>query len=172
MVEMPPTPTEPPAVPDEPRTPDPSPTESDSDFAETLVGYNLRRAYAALLQHFNAYFSPFDIRPVQFTLLGHLYNNPDASQSQVGKVLDVQRANLVTLLDELEQRGLLRREPSRDDKRSRVLNLTAEGKQLTEQLLEINEKSVRDIDQVIDKEDRMRLIELLQAVRQLRSGPR
>lgn len=161
-------PPEPPVYLDEPRAPEESPTESESSFAEALVGYNLRRAYAALLQHFNTYFSQFDIRPVQFTLLGHLYSNPDASQSQVGKTLDIQRANLVTLLDELEQRGLLRREPSLDDKRSRVLNLTPEGKRLTEQLLEINEKSVHDIDQVIDKEDRMRLIELLQAVRQLR----
>lgn len=143
------------------------PTESEWSFAESLLGYNLRRAYAAQLQRFHAHFSKLDIRPVQFTLLGHLYHNPGTSQARVGKMLDIQRANLVTLLDELEKRGLLMREPARGDKRSRVLNLTAAGIELTERLLEINTQAESDLDELMGRENRLRLIELLRFIRNL-----
>jgi DNA-binding MarR family transcriptional regulator len=150
--------------------------EQDEDygelsFAENLLGYNLRRAYAAQLQRFNAYFRELDIRPVQFTLLGYLYHNPGVSQARVGKALDIQRANLVTLLDELEQRQLLRRAPSHDDKRSRVLNLTEQGKDFTERLLDINVRAEGDLDRIIGEENRAHLITLLRAIRKLRDDP-
>lgn len=155
-----------PAEPASP-APDDDSTESELSFAESLLGYNLRRAYAAQLQRFQAYFSEVDVRPVQFTLLGHLYHNPGASQARVGRTLDIQRANLVTLLDELEQRGLLLREQAQDDKRSRVLNLTPRGKVLTKQLLEINARAEHDLDEIMGEDNRLRLIELLRVIRSL-----
>jgi DNA-binding MarR family transcriptional regulator len=143
----------------------------DSTFAEGLVGYNLRRAYAVHMQRFTAVFGKLNIRPVQFTLLGHLYNNPGLNQSQMGRALDIQRANLVTLLDELEQRGLVRREMSKDDRRSRVLSLTADGKRLTDKIFRLSALMEQDLDNQVGKEQRLKLVELLRAVRSLDPNP-
>jgi len=143
----------------------------DSTFAEGLVGYNLRRAYAVHMQRFTAVFGKLNIRPVQFTLLGHLYNNPGLNQSQMGKALDIQRANLVTLLDELEQRGLVRREMAENDRRSRVLSLTDAGKQLTEKMFRLHALMERDLDNQVGKAQRLKLVELLRAVRNLDPNP-
>jgi DNA-binding MarR family transcriptional regulator len=143
----------------------------DSTFAEGLVGYNLRRAYAVHMQRFTAVFGKLNIRPVQFTLLGHLYNNPGLNQSQMGRALDIQRANLVTLLDELEQRGLVRREMAKNDRRSRVLSLTADGKRLTDKMFRLAALMDKDLDNQVGKEQRLNLVELLRAVRNLDPNP-
>lgn len=143
----------------------------DKTFAEGLVGYNLRRAYAVHMQRFVAVFGRLNIRPVQFTLLSHLFNNPGLNQSQMGKALDIQRANLVTLLDELETRELVQREMDPNDRRSRVVNLTQDGKQLTEKLFELHELMERDLDKHLGKEQRLQLVELLKAIRNMDPVP-
>ena len=79
---------------------------------ENLVGYNLRRAHAVQRQRFASVFGPEGIRPVLLSALGLIYETPKLRQSDLGKLLEVKRANVVTMLDELEQRGLIERRRS------------------------------------------------------------
>jgi DNA-binding MarR family transcriptional regulator len=63
----------------------------------------------------------------------------------LGEVLDIKRANIVPLVDELQSRGLVERELSPNDGRSRVLVLTKKGETLTRKLLERHDRLEEDL---------------------------
>ena len=69
----------------------------------------------------------FDIRPAQFSVLVVIEANSGLSQADLAERLGIERARLVRLLDGLEKRGLIRRQPSPLDRRSHALVLTREG---------------------------------------------
>jgi DNA-binding MarR family transcriptional regulator len=110
-----------------------------------LVGYNLRRAHAVQRQRFADAFKAEGIRPVQLSILGLIHNNPRVKPSVLGKVLDIKRANIVPLVDELQSRGLVERQLSPSDGRSRVLVLTKKGETLTKKLLERHDRLEEDL---------------------------
>ena len=82
------------------------------------MGYNLRRAHGVQKQRFEAVFGPLGIRPVTLSALGTIYDNPGITQADLGKKLNIKRANMVPVMAELEGRGLIARRPSDNDRRA------------------------------------------------------
>ena len=95
-----------------------------------LVGYNCRRAFAAIEPYFRKHMTPYSLRPGDFAVLSVLSANPNISPKRVAQEINVSPPNLAPLLDRLEQRGLLVRERNTQDKRYQTLTLTPEGKAL------------------------------------------
>lgn len=104
-------------------------TGADLSALQRSVGYRLRRVQISAFSLFTQFMSEFDIRPTQFAILTVIRDNPGLSQSQISDALGLKRANLVPLLDGLEERGLLVRTPSLTDRRSYCLHLTDHGQQ-------------------------------------------
>jgi DNA-binding MarR family transcriptional regulator len=98
------------------------------------IGYLLRRAQVAVFQDFFAAFETFDVRPIQYSILTVIEQNPGLSQSQVSEALGIKRTNFVAMLDTLEARHLARRAPTERDRRSYALYLTADGGALMQKL--------------------------------------
>ena len=92
------------------------------------MGYNLRRAHGVQQQRFAAVFGPLGIRPVTLTALGTVYDNPGITQAELGKKLNIKRANMVPVMAELEGRGLIARRPSDSDRRAHLVALTPAGR--------------------------------------------
>jgi len=132
-----------------------------------LVGYSLRRALGVQMQRFSSVFGPLNIRPVQYTILGLIYHNPEIRQAALGKALHIERANIVTLLAELEERGLVTRHTAAGDRRSRVVHLTPAGEKLTRRLLHLHELLERDLEAHLGPKEREELLRLLAAFRRL-----
>lgn len=107
---------------------------------DSMVGYNLRRAATRQRERFRNAFSPYEIRPVQLTALTVILNNDGLGQSPLGKALDIKRANVVKLLDELQERGLIERRPSIRDRRAYKVHLTPKGRDMTRKILDIHKK--------------------------------
>ncbi|WP_349630705.1 MarR family winged helix-turn-helix transcriptional regulator [Bradyrhizobium liaoningense] len=97
-----------------------------------LAGYLIRQAQLWVFEDFNATLGPLELRPVHFSILTIVGENPGLSQMALSHVLGVVRSALVPMLDGLESRGLLKRTPSKTDRRSHALYLTAEGRMLLE----------------------------------------
>jgi DNA-binding MarR family transcriptional regulator len=113
------------------------------------LGYVLRRAQVAVFQDFFAAFEKLDVRPVQYSILAVIQQNPGLSQSQVSDVLGIKRTNFVAMLDTLEARHLARRTPTERDRRSYALYLTADGEALMRKLYVIaSEHEQRLIDRL------------------------
>ncbi len=101
---------------------------------EGLIGYTLRRAQVAVSRSFVELFADLDVRQSQLGVLTVIEGSPGARPSQVGAAIGIKRANIGPLLDELEARGLVRREPDPTDRRSQSLFLTAAGEALMAEL--------------------------------------
>lgn len=100
------------------------------DGLSGLLGYQLRRASVAFQADLAETLRPFDLRMITYTALVLLETNPGLSQSQLAGLMDIERPNLVAIIDELQDRGLLTRDRSEEDRRSYALNLTDDGRTL------------------------------------------
>ena len=80
-----------------------------SDPLATLPGYVLRRASTAALSGLNRRLAPLGLRHVDASLLLILGARPGTTQSEAGRLLDIQRANMVPIVARLETRGLVGR---------------------------------------------------------------
>lgn len=102
-------------------------SDLDTSFIETLIGYNLRRAYLVIARDFAQSLAGVDLGPVQFTILTLIDANPGCTQNIIAKAISIKRPNFVALLDGLEAQGLAERRPSPTDRRSHALYLTRAG---------------------------------------------
>lgn len=91
------------------------------------LGYFLRRLQVWVFQDFIAALSSMNLRPAQYSVLLMIAANPGRSQAEIGRTLNIERARLARMVQELEERGWLRRKASERDARSHTLMLTADG---------------------------------------------
>ena len=89
-------------------------------------GYALRRAANATAAELSARLAALDLRQSDASALILIEANPGVTASAIGRALDIQRANMVPLLNKLETAGLIDRVAI--DKKSRGLELTALGR--------------------------------------------
>ncbi|MCA8869334.1 MAG: MarR family transcriptional regulator [Rhodobacteraceae bacterium] len=95
-----------------------------------LVGYNMKRAYMRIYQDFSQELLAFDLRQRTFSVLSLVIENPGISQSDIARSLGIERSGTVVIVDELEQRDLIRRSAVKGDKRAYALRVTAAGRKL------------------------------------------
>ncbi|WP_229736005.1 MarR family winged helix-turn-helix transcriptional regulator [Novosphingobium endophyticum] len=97
------------------------------DPLNELPGYALRRAANAMMAELTARLVPLDLRISDASVLMLIAERTDMTSSDIGKVLDIQRANMVPLLNRLEAAGLIARKPI--DRKSQAVVLTPEGRE-------------------------------------------
>ena len=95
------------------------------------------RAEKAIVRALSKALAPLDLKLVQLDLLMNLYRHPGISQHDLARKLLVGRSNITKLLPQLEQQGLLAREPDTKDKRVMRLTLTAAGEVLLKEALKV-----------------------------------
>lgn len=94
---------------------------------QTLVGYHLRRAEVHMRQLVIKLLSEWDIRPPEYSALSLIACNDLVTQSDLGLALNIKRPNMVTLIEKLEKRGLVKREVHARDRRNQIITLTEKG---------------------------------------------
>lgn len=136
----------------------------DSGTLDTLIGYNLRRAAAVMLNDFELEFSEASLRPTTFGMLATIDEHPGISSAELGRVLSIKRANMAPLIAELEKRGLIERRDHAEDKRIQVLSLTAEARRA---MPKWRQRALRHEDRILlqlTKRERQTLLRLLQRI--------
>lgn len=104
--------------------------EVDTSFLETLLGYNARRAALAVITVFVERMAPFQLKPVDFSVLSLVRHNPGITSRQLCTALGILPPNLVGMVNALEKRELVARQPHPRDGRAVGLHLTARGEKL------------------------------------------
>jgi len=69
----------------------------------------------------------FDITYPQFGVLSIVYANPNSIQKEVGELLHTDTTTIMVITDSLEKKKLIQRIPSPDDRRAKMLKITAKG---------------------------------------------
>ena len=98
---------------------------------QKVLGYQL--AQAALVTDaifFEQVGTPFNLRPVEYTVLTLIAENPGGSLVRLARALSVTPPNISTMVDRLEAKGLIVREASEQDRRAHVLHVTGKGAEL------------------------------------------
>jgi DNA-binding MarR family transcriptional regulator len=99
----------------------------DHGILTDLVGFHLRQAQIAVFRDFAATMGALDITPGLFAVLVLIESNPGLKQTQLAKAVHLDRSTVVSVVDSLERRGLVRRRTVAHDRRSNALELTAAG---------------------------------------------
>lgn len=94
---------------------------------KNLVGYHLRRASSAFANDFTRALAGTGMRQVLFGIISVVAANPGIKQGVAGQALGIQRANMVALINELVDRGLVERGISTEDRRAFALTLSKAG---------------------------------------------
>lgn len=102
----------------------------DTTYLESLLGYNARRAALAVIEVFLEAMAPYQLRPVDFSVLSLIAHNPGITSRQLCTTLGIQPPNLVGMVNALEKRGVISRQPHPRDGRAMGLHLTTAGQKL------------------------------------------
>lgn len=137
----------------------------DMGILSDRFGYNLRRTHSAVLNHLEKSFEPLGIRPRQYGILTIVGRNPGLNQGQVSEALAIARTNFVGMLDTMEKRGLVKRKPAENDRRSYALYLTPKGAALLEKLSQIDAEHEIKMRSLIGEKDASQLLALLMKLR-------
>ncbi|HVI99866.1 MAG TPA: MarR family transcriptional regulator [Sphingomonas sp.] len=138
--------------------------EADVGVLSALVGYHLRRATNVVAADFARSLSETGVRQVLFGVLSVVERNPGINQGSVGRSLGIQRANMVALVNELVERGLVDRRVSAEDRRAFALSLTDEGKCAYADCLARIRAHEDSVLGDLDTRERKRLIALLSRI--------
>ena len=125
------------------------------------LGYVLRRAQVMAFKDFIETCAEVDVRPVIYSILTIIERNPGTRQGLVGAALGIKRSNVVSLVNELESRGLAVRSPHESDLRSHALHLTKKGEALLHHLNKLVQSHEERIGNALDQQERTQLIDLL-----------
>ncbi|HEY2860155.1 MAG TPA: MarR family transcriptional regulator [Terracidiphilus sp.] len=111
---------------------------------------HVQRAARALARRFDEAFRPFGLTNQQFSLLMSLNRPAPPTMGPVAELLAIDRTTLTAALKPLERRGLVKVLPNPDDGRSRVLKLTAKGRELLERAMPVWESTHAELDEKLE----------------------
>lgn len=92
------------------------------------VGYLMARARASLLARLDAELAPFGLNAMQYAVLKHLADGNARTAADLCRHMAYDTGSMTRILDRLEEKGLLRRERCRDDRRVVFLRVAATGR--------------------------------------------
>jgi DNA-binding MarR family transcriptional regulator len=105
-----------------------------------------QRAARALARRFDEELAAVELSSGQFSLLISLNRPEPPNLGAVAKLLAMDRTTLTANLKPLQRRGLVKVAAAREDKRSRLLQLTPAGKRLLARAVPIWRRTHRELD--------------------------
>jgi DNA-binding MarR family transcriptional regulator len=145
-------------------SPEPQPSRSVAALPDELrasTTFLLKRlGYAAKEQAIEAW-RETGLHPYHYAILLVLAEGSRETQGSIADALGYDRGQLVGLLDELEERGLVERRRDPNDRRRHLVRLTPAGKQTLTRLRVLARELDHDFLAPLDEEERATLHELL-----------
>lgn len=134
----------------------------DEHLLYRLPGYLLRRAAQAWMGRLAERLSVLDLRISDASALLLIGERKDMTSSEIGKSLDIKRANMVPLLGRLETRGLIVRAPI--DRKSQAVVLTDAGRDSLKKVRVITSRLEQDLLAAIPEPHRDHFVPSLRAL--------
>jgi DNA-binding MarR family transcriptional regulator len=109
----------------------PQSEQSDAPSAgrahDAALGYLLKHAHLELERRSDAALAPLGMTSRELGVLRVIATGASDSQLEIAAVLQVDRSSMVTIIDALQQRGVVARHPAEEDRRRNVVTMTAAG---------------------------------------------
>lgn len=104
--------------------------ESTDAALRRFLGYRLKRAYNIIRADMLLRLEPLGLRITTYSSLLLIVQNPGLRQSELASALDIKTSNMVAIIDDLEARKWINREPVPTDRRALALFATTAGKNI------------------------------------------
>lgn len=131
-----------------------------------LVGYRLRRASAVFATDFAVTLEGTGIRQIPMGILSVVADNPGINQGTVGRLLGIKRANMVPLINELIESGLIVRETDPADRRAFTLAMSPAGSTMLDDCIRRIEAHEERLLAGFTKAEKAMLLDLLERIEQ------
>lgn len=107
------------------------------DIKET-IGFHIAATHFNMRKGLTESFrqSGFNVSPDQWSILAYLYKREPKSQRDIAQYLEKDNASITRTLDILQEKGLLERQNSPEDRRVFLICLTSEGEELAAGLIQ------------------------------------
>ncbi|PZS29756.1 MAG: MarR family transcriptional regulator [Pseudonocardiales bacterium] len=126
-------------------------------FLLSQLGFHSARRFTELLV-------PLEVHPRQYGMLRRLAASDGQSQQQLAAAMGIHRNVMVSLVDELERRGLVRRGRHPTDRRAHAVLLTSAGRRLLVRAEQIASEHNAELLDPLDSADQDTLASLLQRI--------
>lgn len=94
------------------------------------INFLLTKAQQTVYQYFKSRLAEYDVTPVQYGILSSLWLSDGQNPSQIASSLNLDSSTITGLLDRMENKELLKRQPDPEDRRALRVLLTKTGKEL------------------------------------------
>jgi len=138
-----------------------APDATDDPLA-SLPGYALRRAANAMMAELTGLLAAAGLRVSEASVLMLAGERDDMTSSEIGRMLDIQRANMAPLISRLEAAGLVGRVPL--DRKSSAIVLTDAGRVRLAEVRAITDRFEAGLMARIPAEHRAHLLPALDAL--------
>jgi DNA-binding MarR family transcriptional regulator len=133
-----------------------------NDALASRLGYVLLRAAGAMQAELRSRLAAEDLHVSDTGVLQLIGDRKDIISSDIGKIFDIRRANMVGLLDRLEAAGLIERVPI--DGKKRAIVLTAAGQKKLQRVNRITAQFESELIAQVPAEHRKHLLPALKAL--------
>ncbi len=141
------------------------PGHLDHGRMRKLLGYNLAQAAIPSFKIFQKRIGePFQLRRIDFTILMLVASNRHVTQRQMSLALEVSPPRLTLVCDKLEERELITRTRSDDDRRKQYIALTRKGTALVRKAERIADHMEKELLGHLTELEQAMLFQLLEKV--------
>ena len=134
-------------------TPKALPYETTLLVRDCCLCLHMQRAARALARRFDDVLRPFELTNGQFSLLMSLNRPEPPSMGPVASLLAMDRTTLTAALKPLERRGLVKVLKDQSDRRTRILKLTDDGRNLLAHALPVWKSTHDEVEQLLPDRD-------------------
>jgi DNA-binding MarR family transcriptional regulator len=129
----------------------------------SMAGHLIRRLHQISTHVFSTQMQAagFDLTPVQFAAMDAIATYPGIDQAGVAAKIAYDRATIGGVIDRLEQKGLVRRNVCKHDRRAREVRLTEKGADVFELILPVVAALQNEILPGLDATERALFLDLV-----------
>jgi len=131
------------------------------DAVYTAPGYLFRRMQQIAVALFMEECKAFDLTPVQYAALIAISTHPGIDATRLSAVIAFDRSTLGSVIERLEAKAFIEREPAVEDRRVKLLTLTKAGAAVLESIMPSVDKAQARMLQPLKPADRKALLALL-----------
>lgn len=124
-------------------------------------GHLIRRAQQIAVAIFLEECVAFDLTPVQYAALMAIRDNPGIDATRIAGMIAFDRTTVSGVMERLQAKGWVTRAASKDDRRIKVVTMTAKGRKLLTNVEPLVAKAQLRILAPLDAEERTALMSLL-----------
>lgn len=132
------------------------------------LGYLLKHVQQRFFQLSAAALAPSGISGREAAVLREIDTPQPLSQGEIARLMGIDRTTMVALIDDLQDRGLVRRRQDPDDRRKNVVELTDAGQAITRQALQAAKQAEQEFLSPLSAAE---AAQLKKALRALLDGP-